>query len=441
MSAETADVGARRSGRGAALPEYGRGSVDRFDVAAELEASGFNERLTRLHLDGRSLFDIARTLHERRPRSDATSSTGTVRTRREVVDAVVRALVLVGGVVLAATASEALDLTATETAVASLAAWVGGQTTSAVVWARSGSGDLVGGVRAAGVWAFGVLVATGLAAGLTAHGWATTSAATAVGAFVGIQVYAQSVAILTMSRWSRTAATAVVVGAVAIVAARAEEASRTVVVGIALAVTAGLALVLSVAWTGASGSLRRRDLAPVPSAAVQALVLATGSLLLLAGHRWVDPVPFVAGTVVAVAVTDPALVLGRRRLQHAARVRTDHRAVGRAARARAVVSCALPAVLAVGVAHVAGGWAIPWGGPERATALVTAGYVALACVSLSLRAFGAPWLAAVAATPALVGAVLTLVGGASWGAVALFAGVVAGAGMLAARVTDPRSYL
>lgn len=443
----SADVSAGEEGTdlrpSSTLPVYGKGAVDRFDIAAELEASGFNERLTRLHLDGRSLFEVAQTLHERRPESDLTRTVRSSVTRDDLIDATTRAFVLAAGVVLAATVFGFLGLGAAEIATASFAAWVGGQSTSAIMWARRGAGDPIGGLRAGGVWGLGGLAATTLVAVLTVGLWSTTSAVAALGSFVGMQLYSQAVAIVMVTPWVRRVGVGVVAGALAVFAAAAVDAPAPVVLAGAVAVVVGPAVVVGIAWAGASssGGFQRRDLVPIPSAVLQALVLAGGILLLLGGPAVVEPTPFVAGSVTAIAVTDPVLVAGRRQLQRIARTRESRRAVTREARVLAVTSCLVPAVFAVGVAQAVGGWALPWTANDLRTALATAGYVAIATFSSSLRTYGAAWFAVVAALPALAGAVAMASGSAVWDAAVLFIGIVVGTWMLAVKVGDPRSYL
>lgn len=123
-------------------------AVDRFDVAAHLEASGFGDAIARRH-GATDVYEYARSLPSLPP-GTAEAAMDRPRSRRE---GWVRALLLLAGAVVMALCAPAAagagtDLSFTIVATG-LAGWVLGQLVGFVTWRRAGLGDMPGAARSA----------------------------------------------------------------------------------------------------------------------------------------------------------------------------------------------------------------------------------------------------------------------------------------------------
>jgi hypothetical protein len=429
--------------------DYGHGAVDRYDLAAELEAQGFNERLSRVHLGGQTLFEIGDILVTRRPVRERHGRPRAAVVRADLHEALLRALTLVAGVALAACFFRAMGSCPVTIVVAGVGGWVGGQVSTAILWRRRGIGDRDGGVRVAGVcgallvaaaslgallgvpWCPGALVpwCPGALVPWWPGGWATV----AVVAF--LQVYAQAVGVLAGASRLAPACGCVVGGALSAAAALQVGAPSAVVAGVC--VTAVLAIgVLAVAesWQAPLIWPVSRDWSVVPAAVVQAGILALGVVSLLGASGAGGAGAFVVSSILAIALTDPALVYFRYRFQTLAASGTSWRGLALHVQTRALAVCISAAGGACAVSAVMG---------ERSlSALALVGsYVAIASASSSLRSFGASWLAVVAAVPVLVAGVAQLFAGPSVASLVAAVGVVGGLSLVAIVVRDPRCYL
>lgn len=413
--------------------DYGHGAVDRYDLAAELEAQGFNERLSRVHLGGQTLFEIGDILVTRRPVRERHGRPRAAVVRADLHEALLRALTLVAGVALAACFFHAMGSGPVTIVVAGVGGWVGGQVSTAILWRRRGVGDRDGGVRVAGVCGALLVAAASLGALLGVPWWPGGWATVAVVAF--LQVYAQAVGVLAGASRLAPACGCVVGGALSAAAALQVGAPSAVVAGVC--VTAVLAIgVLAVAesWQVPLIWPVSRDWSVVPAAVVQAGILALGVVSLLGASGAGGAGAFVVSSILAIALTDPALVYSRYRFQTLAASGTSWRGLALHVQTRALAVCISAAGGACAVSAVMG---------ERSlSALALVGsYVAIASASSSLRSFGASWLAVVAAVPVLVAGVAQLFAGPSVALLVAAVGVVGGLSLVAIVVRDPRCYL
>jgi len=421
------------------LAELSAGAVDMFDVAARLEASGVSDRTAKGQHGRSDVFALAADLHGDRPTAAADAP------RRNqpsgLAEAFRRALLLVGGVLLAAALLDHLTVAPALVWVAGVTAWVGGQASAAISWNRLGLGQRDLGLRR-GCGAALLMLAAAVAVPLAAPGL-TEQRLVAVAVCAGWTAYACAVSLLVCS--GRTGAALVTVGGGTLVVGMAEvlgdgwwAGTLPVVVVLTTTLAVVLLAVRRVLRAGLPAVPDRADWAAAAPAVAQAALLALSLVLLLRTVPQEGTSPLVVASVVGAATADPAIALLRARLRAAAARVYALADAARHARRAALIAAAgtalVSAVAAVGVVV-----AVQAGFPSwPAIVGPAAAYTALATTSAALTAFGAPAKAVV--TAALAG---------GYAISALFSGVVAvvavfpvclivAVGLLMHRISDPR---
>ncbi|MCW2634831.1 MAG: hypothetical protein JWQ99_1198 [Blastococcus sp.] len=421
----------------ASLPELPGGAVDELEVAARLEASGLSDRSARSRHGAADVFALAAVLHGSRsePRPEGRRRP----TPSGLLDSLRRALLLVGGVLLAAAALDVMNLSTGLVWSVGVTGWVGGQFVSSIAWSRLGRGQGPEGLRRAASAALLVMVVAALAPALLSV--STPGAASTLLCLVWA-AYASAVSLLVCADRTNAALATVLVGLVPVsVALAAGQAWSAATILISAAAAAGAVIVLAVRLLRTAGRPalpERSDWRASAPAAAQAAFLAASLLALLQTVPVESTTPLVVASVVGAAAADPAIVLLRARLRWSAARLYRLSAAARSAR-RAAVMAAAGTTLASALAAVTVFLVLRAGTPDwPATVVTAAAFTALATTSAALTAFGAPWRAVLAAAltaayalPALLSATLAT-------AVLLPVALVGAVTLLLYRVSDPR---
>lgn len=137
-----------------------RRSVDLWDATAHLESSGFSTAVARRN-NVPNVFELARRMMAL-VTTDTSPGAAEAAKRTSVRAAVLRSLVMVGGVIICVSTLPA----ASEMTVFAIAAsgWLAGQAVSAVTWYAWARGDRADGARAAAIAGGAMMLAGGLAA-------------------------------------------------------------------------------------------------------------------------------------------------------------------------------------------------------------------------------------------------------------------------------------
>lgn len=284
-------------------------AVDRFDVAAHLEASGFGDALARRH-GARDVYEYARTLPALAPGSGETVS---VRPRAQR-QGWVRALLLLAGAVVMALCAPATVGVGTDLSIAivatGLSGWILGQLLGFVTWRRAGLGDLTGAARVS--VGLASLVAIPLIGGVTAATWYVGNApALPTAALCGAwTLYAASLTLISVLGGLRLL-TVLAIGCAA-VAIGATVVGATLIPIIALGVLSlGGALLaartyrMTTALPPAAPS--RDDLRAAFDGTCQAALMSTALLLALNLADSDDRIPLSIAVILAAALCDPAI--------------------------------------------------------------------------------------------------------------------------------------
>lgn len=284
-------------------------AVDRFDVAAHLEASGFGDALARRH-GARDVYDYARTLPTLAP---GASGTVTLRPRVRRQGWLRAVLLLAGAVVMALCAPVAVgtgpDLSLAIVATG-LAGWVLGQLLGFVTWRRSGLGDPAGAARVSAGLALLVAVPTVgvVTAGATLLGGAPVIPTAALCA--AWTLYAASLTIVSVLGGLRLLT--VLAGSCAAVAVAASVSGAELVPVLALGVLSiGGALLAARTYRATTVDLprlpSREDVRAAFDGACQAVLMSSALLLALNLADSDDRIPLSIGVILAAALCDPAI--------------------------------------------------------------------------------------------------------------------------------------
>jgi hypothetical protein len=421
----------------ASLPDLPGGAVDELEVAARLEASGLSDRSARSRHGAADVFALAAVLHgnSAEPRTEGRRRP----TPLGLLDSLRRALLLVGGVLLAAAVLDVLNLSTGLVWVVGVTGWVGGQFVSSIAWSRLGRGQGPEGLRRAASAALMVLAVAALAPALlsgTAPGVAGTLLCLVWSA------YASAVSLLVCADRTNAALATVLVGLVPVsVALAAGQAWSPAAILISAAAAAGGVIVLALRLLRTAGRPalpERSDWRAAAPAAAQAAFLAASLLALLQTVPVESTTPLVVASVVGAAAADPAIVLLRARLRWSAARLYRLSAAARSAR-RAAVLAAAGTTLASALAAVAVFLVLRAGTPDwPATVVTAAAFTALATTSAALTAFGAPWRAVLAAALTAAYALPALFSVTLATAVLFPVALVGAVTLLLYRVSDPR---
>lgn len=284
-------------------------AVDRFDVAAHLEASGFGDALARRH-GARDVYEYARTLPTLAPGASGTVSLRPRAHRQGWIRAI---LLLAGAVVMALCAPAAVgsgpDLSLAIVATG-LSGWILGQLLGFVTWRRSGLGDLPGAARVSvGV---ALLVATPLVAGVTlatAHFGNAPLIPTAA-LCSAWTLYAASLTIVSVLGGLRLLTA--LAGACATVAVAASLLGAALVPVIALGVLSiGGALLAARTYRATTVDPptlpSREDARAAFDGASQAILMSSALLMALNLADSDDRIPLSIAVILAAALCDPAI--------------------------------------------------------------------------------------------------------------------------------------
>ena len=284
-------------------------SVDRFDVAAHLEASGFGDATARRH-GALDVYDYAQSLPTLPP-GTIEHTAARPRLRRE---GWIRALLLLAGAMvmaLCAPAASAAGPNLSVTIVATgLAGWVLSQLVGFVTWRRAGLGDLPGAARTA--------VGTALLTGPPVIGIVTVAAALIGGAPLlptvalgsAWTVYAVSLTLISvLGGLRRLTALSVTCALVTVLAAAA---GLRLVPMLALGVLAAGGAALAVRTYRATTRLAptrpsRADVRAGATGACQAALMSCALLLALNLADSDDRIPLSIAVILAAALCDPAI--------------------------------------------------------------------------------------------------------------------------------------
>ncbi|MCW2699137.1 MAG: hypothetical protein JWQ45_672, partial [Blastococcus sp.] len=211
-------AGPAATGEELLLAELSSGAVDMFDVAARLEASGVSDRTAKGQHGRRDVFALAADIHGGR-------SAHAAEARRQAMpsglaEALRRAVLLLGGVLLAAALLERMTVAPGLVWVAGVTAWVGGQAVAAISWNRLGWGQRDLGLRR-GAGAALLVLAIAVAVPLVVPGF-SGNRLVAVAVCAGWAAYAGAVSLLVCS--GRTGAALVTVGGGTLAVGTAEAA-------------------------------------------------------------------------------------------------------------------------------------------------------------------------------------------------------------------------
>ena len=428
------------------LPVFGNNllavdAVDTFEITARLEASGLSDRTVRRRHGASDVFEYAQSLVQARESPPAAQEPAGWITRDALLEAVRRAVVLILGAVLGGLTATVLAADTREILIAGISAWVIGQSISGIVWAHAGAGQLPRGIArgtAASIVVVAVLacyVAVSLA--LPGHD------ATLPGLILAWCWYSCVVSMLVIlgRSWYLLTVLTVAVSAVTLALVLGHRSATTTVLTVAvlaiLAVTA--ALIMHLRTTGERRVLGRGDWrAAVPPAAQAAFLAAALTLVLTRLPAW-EGTALVVATVVAAAATDPALVLMRQRLVWSSNRTPLLRHAARNARLLTVVMSAAIVAISASVSTLVVIFLVE--NTELATTvIVAAAFSSLATTSTTLNAFGLPRGGVIFAGAAALSAAVWIAVGDVPGILLAVIFLVAGIGVLLARVSDPRSY-
>ena len=415
------------------------GAVDVLDVAARLESSGISDRVAASRYGRADVFLLASDLH----RQDSWRISGARRPGPSYLGrAVLRGLLLVAGVLLAAVALDALELSARMVWISGITGWIAGQVVAAVAWSRLGLGQPKVGLQRAGATTLLVLVLA--TASATVVLWSERPGALLTGVLLSLMWtgYACAVSLLVSAGRTWWTLLAVALGLAVAGAALALDRPWSSVAAVTAAAAAVLVVVLLAGWAVASagGPARpgRPDWRSAAPAAGQAALLAASLLALLQTVPGRSAAPLVIASVVGAAVADPAIALLRADLQSSATRLYLVSAAARKARRAALLAAAGTAAVSALVAALV---ILPFraGIPDWPTAVTTAGaFTAMATTAAALTAFGAPWRAVLTGGLAAVYAAAALLM-VWWGILIAFTLCLTGAiALLLHQVSDPR---
>ena len=284
-------------------------AVDRFDVAAHLEASGFGDALARRH-GAHDVYEYARTLPALAPGAAETAIVRP-RVRRE---GWVRALLLLGGAVVMALCAPAAIGVGADLSIAivatGLSGWILGQLLGFVTWRRVGLGDLPGAARVS--VGIALLVAVPLVGVVTAATWYLgDAAALPTAALCGAwTLYAASLTLVSVLGGLRLLT--VLAAGCAAVAVAATFAGAALVPIIALGVLSLGGALLAARTYRMTTSLppawpSRDDVRAAFDGTCQAALMSTALLLALNLADSDDRIPLSIAVILAAALCDPAI--------------------------------------------------------------------------------------------------------------------------------------
>lgn len=428
------------------LPVFGNNrlavdAVDAFEITARLEASGLSDRTVRRRHGASDVFEYAQSLVQVRSSTQTVQEPAGWLTRDPLLEAVRRAVVLILGAVLGGLTATVMAANTQEILIAGISAWVIGQSVSGIVWAHAGAGQLQRGI-ARGV-AASIVVALVLAGYMAVSLALPGHDATMPGLVMAWCWYSCVVSMLVIlgRSWYLLTVLAVAVASVSLALVLGHKTSTATVLSVAvltiLAVTA--ALIMHLRTSGERRVLGRGDWrAAVPPAAQAGFLAAALTMALTRLPAW-EGTALVVATVVAAAATDPALVLMRQRLVWSSNRTPLLRHAARNARLLTMAMSAAIVFISASVSTLVVIFLVE-DTKLAATVTVAAAFSSLATTSTTLNAFGLPRGAVIFAGAASLSAVVWIAAGDVSGILLAVAFLLAGIGVLLARVSDPRSY-
>ena len=284
-------------------------SVDRFDVVAHLEASGFGDALARRH-GAQDVHEYARTLPTLAP---GTGSAVSVRPRAPR-QGWIRALLLLAGAVVMALCAPAAVGTGPDLSLSivftGLAGWILGQLLGFVTWRRAGLGDAAGAARVSvGV---AILVTVPLVAAVTA-GTAYFGNAPVVPTAAlcsAWTLYAASLTLISVLGCLRLLAILACTCAAVAIAASIGDVSIAPVIALGVLSIGGAIVAVHTYRATTSKPPRlptREDLRSGFDGASQAILMSSALLLALNLADSDDRIPLSIAVILAAALCDPAI--------------------------------------------------------------------------------------------------------------------------------------